>query len=278
METNTVEYADMPDTATITTGAFVLTDPFPTRTKSKVCIVGFADGHRASAPFDDPDMEMWGINRLHAVLPDKTWDRWFEIHDLEKFYADDAEHQTFLKNAKFPVYIRRQDHRVAKEWGLNAEAFPHTELVDRFAPYFTNTVSWLIALAIVMDFEEIHIYGVDMAQDTLQHAEYRQQRPSCEWLIGYAQGKGITVVMPPGSDLLKASHLYGFDSPQHLEKLQARMGELGQRKETVRAEMRQHTDRATWLQSRISELDGSMQELEYQTTNLITRIPVVSVD
>ena len=239
--------------------------------KSKVCIVGFADGHRDKAPFDEPDMEFWGINRLHAVLPDKTWTRWFELHDLKRFYGEDQEHQTFLKEVTFPVYVRQQDMALAAEWGIDtAIPFPHIELVAMFEPYFTNTISWLLALAIAEGFGEIQLYGVDMAQDTIAHAEYREQRPSCEWLIGIAQGRGINVVMPPGSDLLKASHLYGFDSSAYRDKMMARLQELGQRKEQIRGEMTQHSSRAEFLQARISELDGSMQEVQYQLTNLVT--------
>ena len=40
-------------------------------TKHKIAVIGFADGHRDSAPWDDPDMEFWGLNRLHQVLPNR---------------------------------------------------------------------------------------------------------------------------------------------------------------------------------------------------------------
>lgn len=238
---------------------------------SKICIVGFADGHRDKAPWDTPDMEFWGINRLHQVLPGKTWHRWFELHDLEKFYTDDHDHQRFLKQAKFPIYVRPQDLELALSWGWNtAQPYPVTQVVKSFGPYFTNTVSWLIALAIVANPEELHIYGVDMAQDSLTHAEYSEQRPSCEWLIGVAQGRGINVVIPEGSDLLKASHLYGFDDEQHRAKLMSRLNELGVRKEQIRGEMVQAQSKATWMQARISELDGAMQEVQYNLRNLVT--------
>jgi len=246
-----------------------MSEDITTRTASRVCIVGFADGHRGDAPFDEPDMEFWGINRLHAVLPDKRWDRWFELHDLERFYKDDEEHKRFLKAATFPVYVRGQDMKLAAEWGIDATPYPRDQMIDLFQPYFTNTISWLLALAITLEFEEIHLYGVDMAQDGF-HEEYRRQRPSCEWLIGIAQGRGINVVMPPGSDLLKASHQYGFDDDTYRMKLAARSQELGQRKETIRAEMKQHQERAEFLGYRISELDGAIQEVNYNMTNLVT--------
>jgi len=238
---------------------------------SRVCIVGFADGHRHLAPWDAEDMEFWGINRLHKIFPDKRFDRWFEIHDLERFYANDQEHQVWLKEYGRPIYVRPQDMPIARSWGIeSAEPYPVTEVVSSFGPYFTNTVSWLLALAIGMGFQEIHIYGVDMAQDSLAHAEYSEQRPSCEWLIGVAQGRGISVVIPDGSDLLKASHLYGFDDEQYRNKLMSRLNELGTRKEQVRGEMLQAQQKAQWMQARISELDGAMQEVQYNVRNLVT--------
>ena len=221
----------------------------PKRLHNRLSIVGFADGHRNHAPWDLPDMEFWGINRLHAVLEGKPWTRWFEIHSLADFYRDDQQHQTWMKQAGIPIYVRPQDMITANEWGIdNATPYPIERILTAFQPgYFTNTISWLLALAIAMQFEEIHLYGVDMAQDHVLQNEYSHQRPSCEWLIGLAQGRGIRVVLPPGSDLLKASHLYGFDTDTY-----------------------QHQSQAGWFQARISELDGAMQEVGYNLRNLVT--------
>lgn len=506
--------------------------PFiPQRIHDRLSIVGFADGHRDHAPWDTPDMEFWGINRLHAVLENKPWTRWFEIHSLEDFYRDDQQHQVWMKQAGIPIYVRPQDIPTALEWGIDsATPYPIERILAAFQPgYFNNTISWLLAMAIAMGFTEIHLYGVDMAQDHVLQAEYclggdtrvltadlkwvplstvqigdelvgfdeepvgryrrwrktkvtgvsevirpsyrlvtadgtkfvasqehrwltkaasfqkwsetrhmqapatnpsRQsnmvkvvepwgssnrrslgylaaavdgeghlsqikrddasgvngysnrigfaqrengmaqefrrysdmhgfewginenaaspdtvnyvlkggraemirflgltrpprlletfdadrlgqfttldvvklvekeyigevplvgietetgtfvaegyashnshQRPSCEWLIGLAQGRGISVVLPPGSDLLKTSHLYGFDTDEHYDKLAARLRELSQRKEQLRGEMNEYTNRAGWFQSRISELDGAMQEIQYNLRNLVT--------
>ena len=243
----------------------------PKRLHNRVSIVGFADGHRDLAPWADDDMEYWGINRLHAVLKDKPWTRWFELHSLEDFYKDDQEHQQWLKQANLPVYVRPQDLEQANEWQWQAHPYPIERILSGFEPgYFTNTISWLLAMAIAMGFEEIQLYGVDMAQDSLLQAEYSQQRPSCEWLIGLAQGRGIRVVLPPGSDLLKTSHLYGFDTDEYQKKLMARLQELGTRKEQMRGEMQEAQQKSAWFQSRISELDGAMQEVQYNLRNLVT--------
>ena len=48
---------------------------FPTLTKKKVAVVGFATGSAHKAPFGDDAVEKWGINQLWKLLPDRKWDR-----------------------------------------------------------------------------------------------------------------------------------------------------------------------------------------------------------
>ncbi len=249
--------------------------PIPERIHDRVCIVGFADGHRDMAPWDDQGIEFWGLNRLHAVLEDKPWHRWFEIHDLKKFYGrpgdPDVQHINWLKDFAGDVYLRPQDMLLAQEWGIStARPYPIERVLSVHHGYFTNSISYLLALAIEMGYSEIQMFGVDMAQDNLMQAEYSEQRPSCEYFLGHAVGKGIDITLPPGSDLLKTNILYGFDDDVHRDKLLARLQELGQRKENLRAEMNQKQAEASWFQSRISELDGAMQEVQYNVRNLMT--------
>ena len=61
--------------------------------------------------------------------------------------------------------------------------------------------------------------------------EYAAQRPSCEYFLGIAVGRGIKVTIPTTSDLLAARGLYGFDtdSGQFREKWRNRTAELQQR-------------------------------------------------
>lgn len=141
-------------------------------TKPSVAVVGFAEGHLGEAPYGDPEWEVWGINRLHTVqsTDDTRFDRWFNIHDLEKFHGQDQEHLAFLKGFHGPVYLRPQD--VGKFDIPNAVPFPAEDLVQRFGGYFNNTISWLIAYAITLEPKRLGVFGVDMAQDSILNAEY----------------------------------------------------------------------------------------------------------
>ena len=263
----------------------VVTFQFPRPEKKRVAIVGFATGHSHLAPYDDPETEIWGINQLWKQHADKRFTRWFELHDLDKFYRTNMEHRAFLKAFDGPVYVREQDYALALEWGIeNAQPFPHNVLTAQFLPYFNNTISWLIALAILMSetdrgeggagFEWMGLFGVDMAQDSMLQAEYSQQRPSCEYFIGIATGRGIEVFMPDGADLLKATHLYGYeDSGPVLEKMVSRYTELGQMKEQVRGQLLALQQQAKALEGQLSQFDGAMQEVTYWRKNWLTLPP-----
>jgi hypothetical protein len=116
--------------------------------------------------------------------------------------------------------------------------FPRKVLEEKYGAYFTNTISWEIALALHIGVDEIHIYGVNMATDI----EYQSQRPSCEYYIGIAKGLELAtgkpkIYVPPESDLLKCFYQYGFEDGE-LSYMSQRL----QRMEQEQAAKRQHFD------------------------------------
>ena len=250
--------------------------PYPVRTKDKVAIVGFAEGHRHLAPYDDPTWEIWGLNRLHAVQEGR-FDRWLELHNL-RMYEVDPQHREWLRTFKGPIYLRPQDMGVYDI--PTGVPFPVERVLLDVGRYMTNSISWMIGLAIGMGFKEMGLFGVDMAQDVLLGNEYRQQRPSCEYLIGVAVGRGMMVHLPPGSDLLKSSFLYGLeDGDAIMGKRLSRMEELGRRKNTLREQIaqleaqklvttEQFYNQKLALVSSINQLDGALQECVYEQVNL----------
>ena len=276
------EQSQDPETETV--GADVTHIPtefqFPTLDKKKIAIVGFAAGHAHKAPFADDDVEKWGINQLWKILPDSHFDRWFELHSLYDFYHANPAHQQFLKDFAGPVYVREQDYKLALDWGIStAQPFPHNIILENFRPYFNNTISWLVALAIMMRPEWLGLFGVDMAQDHLLAAEYSEQRPSTEFYLGIAEGLGIELYIPNGSDLLAASHLYGYeDSGRVLEKMGSRFVELGKNKEQLAAQMSQIESQAAALRDTMSQMTGAQQEVTFWRKNWMTLVPEAEND
>jgi len=190
-----------------------------------VAIVGFASSSRHLAPVNDDRFEIWTMN--HAPL---TWiPKWhvlFEMHPLEHLrkitahgtdpgaYLDWLRKQPGPDDPKHcPIYMLDR----VEEFPASV-AFPRAEinawLAERCgrrdgyfaADYYTSTISYMLALAIMQMRPEIHLYGIDLLQDD----EYIYQRAGAEYLIGLARGMGLEVYIPPQSALCSAGYTYGY--------------------------------------------------------------------
>ena len=218
----------------VTNGHLLFPEGLP-RTRKKVAIVGFAPSSMLDVQYvwDDPDMEIWGLNQLYIAwrgtnLQDEfvsRCTRWFQIHHKHSYEAavsrDHSHHEWLAQHTSFPIYMQKQEPDIP-----TSIAFPVKEMLQKFRRYFTNSISWEIALAIYEGFEEVHLYGVDMAQD----GEWEFERPSVEYFLGYLEGTGAKLVLPGKCDICKSIWLYPFEDDAPLrEKLQARRAELRQR-------------------------------------------------
>ena len=175
---------------------------------TKVAIYGFTD-HKNQGPLGVEGWENWGLNELYRYMPLDKFSRWFELHprsDFEKPEAQggDPAHIASLKTFGIPVYMTRHHDDIPASVEL-PRAMIEAGIKDK---YVTSTPAWMLALAIAEGFEEIGLFGIDMAQDI----EYNDQRPCMEYLIGLARGRGIRIVLPKVSDLCKAVAQYGFES------------------------------------------------------------------
>lgn len=220
-------------------------------TPKRVAILGFAPTY-ADAPFDDPSVEIWGLNDLHRFLP--RWTRWFELHSPAVcLAAGEAYHAWLTQPQPGPVYMQERSDAYP-----SSVAYPFAAVTAQLFPgrpqgYFTCSVTYMLALAIVEGFTEIGIYGVDLSGDT----EYVLERPAAEYLIGLAIGLGRSITIAEGSSLLTAPVRYGYDDrvgedlrdPIHSAYLAAHLEEL-------------RTKRAAALAA-FHEVDGAVKMTEY---------------
>lgn len=132
------------------------------KAKKKLAILGFTDS-RLEAPFDDNDCEIWGLNGLHNLngWSPPRFTRWFDLHDDRIIEQYSESERRWFETCPTTLYVWNPKD----EWP-NAIAYPKPEIVKTFGTYFTNSISWMLALAIAEGFEWIGIYGVDMAQGT----------------------------------------------------------------------------------------------------------------
>lgn len=215
----------------------------------KVAIVGSADTSRDQAPYDDLTWEIWTLNDMCQVSP--RIDRLFEIHCSEILERDKVEmaHEISWLKENESVEVWMAD---PQPWVPMARQFPTEVLVKEFGTYFTNSVSWMIALALHEGVDELGIWGVDMAHGT----EYAAQRPSCEYMIGLARGRGVDVYLPTQSDLLKCSQLYGLAPSPVLANIEARIKRLNESREQFKLQK-------TEAMLNEAKIDGALEVLNY---------------
>jgi hypothetical protein len=234
--------------------------------KKKVAIVGYTTT-RELAPYDDPEFEIWGINDIYRHIP--RFDRFFQLHKPEQLDKEHKAHperdnaeinRASIMNMQCPVYLQEADPEIP-----HTIKFPLQELIDTFSPYFvepehtkyfTNTIAYLLAFAIYEGFEEIHVYGVDMAMSS----EFSQQRPSCEFWLGVAVGRGSKIHVPNQADLLKARFLYAYED----DKKDAWLKKIDQVRRDLNNK-RQHAEEQEkyWREMKMQYIgaDGGMKEM-----------------
>lgn len=219
----------------------------------KIAIVGWAGTSRDLAPWADPTWEKWGLNTMSQHLPyAQNMQRVYQLHTAEDVRRDASEDPPYwawmCQNQTIPIYMHFPQPEIPM-----AVQYPTEEVLKKYRNYFTNTVSWMIAHAIEEDADTIGVWGVDMAAAS----EYAAQRPSCEYYLGIAQGKGIEIVLPPESDLLRTAGQYGLVIDSALAKAcETRLADMGQRVNEAMAAQNQNA-------MAISKLQGGIEVLQY---------------
>lgn len=158
-------------------------------------------------------VERWGCNDLPARLDEgwrfTAWDRWFDRHTQAHIRKHRPEAWAWYRaqDGRRPIYTLDVEPEIpgsvrypiepvaaAFRWGGQDEEF------------FTSSIDYMLALAILEGFERIEVYGVDMW--AAAH-ERNVQRNGAHYWIGLARGRGIDVVIPDESSLCKVERRYG---------------------------------------------------------------------
>ncbi|KKM15103.1 hypothetical protein LCGC14_1699470 [marine sediment metagenome] len=239
----------------------------------KCLILGFAPDSRGLAPIDDDSFDIWPLNELYMEMP-KLMNRataWFQLHGTEPTDVRDPHQALNLSKLNCPVFMWKKHRdipnsieyplaKIMKEFDTYGEGMAPDIPHERDRIYMTNTISWMIVMAIAYEYKEIHIYGVNMAQDQ----EYKKQRPSCEMYIGWARGRGIKIYLPKESDLCTSWLLYGYDDgSKQMSKQYARSKELTQRINGHQNNRQNHLRAAENDLAAINQLQGAKENTDY---------------
>jgi hypothetical protein len=219
----------------------------------KVIIVGTGMTSVEGAP-TGPDWETWGVGRAWQIL--EHADMWFELHNFDLMLAHPERyeaHAAWLQEQTMPIVCKHLWPQFK-----NPVLFPLEECIENFGKYFTNSVSYMIAYAIMKGAEEIALMGINMAWNT----EFSEQRPSIEYIIGRAMGLGIAVHIPDSSDVLKCGHMYAFEP----------LPSLARRMKSMRVSLKRDIERkeveVLGATAAKNELVGELKAMEYTIRHL----------
>lgn len=235
----------------------------------KIAIIGSAPSSIRLAPFHDPSWAVWGCSPGAYGYTTRS-DVWWELHRWEPAQPGEPQAATampwfspeycdFLRRYAGPVMMAT-DHADIP----NCCRLPFEQLLEKYGPYhFTSSIAWMLALAIEFKPKAIGLWGVDMAATS----EYAFQRPGCQHFIGLAMREGIEVVLPPESDLMRPTTMYGISeyNPRQI-KLLARKRELESRLASA-------TNTVNQASGEMQFLRGALDDLDYIFNTWVDEIP-----
>ena len=240
---------------------------FPKTDNEVVCIIG--SGYAwDECVFGDPNKDYWTMNNMYGAkdkIDPQAFDEWFQIHrpGCGLGHVDDQAMRAFLGWWKKPCWVQ-------KDWGddlivVNPWIYPIDEVLAKYCPadvngviypYFTNSIDYMLCLAMLRNYKEIHLHGVEFISQN--DDEYYQMRQSVNYYMGQAKAIGIKVIVQPHSSLLRGAYWYGYGNKRRdsLEKLMSNeMEEITKRRTECESKM-------FALQQELSTLDGGIQTLK----------------
>ncbi len=173
----------------------------------KVILVGKAEGWEKApdlwnkfAVHQEGQYSVWGVNdvclRRHVNLI-------FEMHDIDrepwksdKFVNLKTE---YAKLHNIPIVMQKEYEQIPSSIRFPLECFK--------LQYFTCSIDYMIAYALLMEYTHIEMYGIAMGGAE----EYVRQKAGVHFWLGYVMGNGVSITINQPSALLKEYRgMYGY--------------------------------------------------------------------
>lgn len=172
--------------------------------RERVVIYGAGIGNN-EAPLDDPTCSVWALNIVAPYDSEGRLrcDRWFDIH--QRVAQSDAD-KRWIARCPVPIYVPDD----LMDLSPVCVRFPFERLERTFGrSYWTCTFAYQIALALMEGYQEIGLYGVEVAYGT---ARERSVEWACvSWWMGFATAHGVKFHVPTHSLLGRHFHRYGLE-------------------------------------------------------------------
>jgi hypothetical protein len=157
------------------------------------------------APWGDLSWELWGHASSRFLYKRKP-DRYFDMHRKECWTAGRKEERYvhWLAKNTVPIYMQQVHPEVPA-----SVRYPKEQIFAEFRKYFSSHAAYMIALALYEGVTHIGLFGINYSADS----EYATQRGSTEYWLGFAEGRGVHIVIPARCTLLNDPPLlYAYES------------------------------------------------------------------
>lgn len=245
-------------------------DPSPLnreQDRTRVAICGFEEQNDPTAPYDDPEWDVWGFNMANRMgfmrdsLGRFRADVWFDLHEE---HAQNEKDLAWINACPVPIYLT---HR----FGTNplARVYQPEAVLDAIAmnyrhrpePYFSSSFAYAVALALAQGYQRIGLFGVNLDWGRERVVE----RGNLEYWIGFAQGCGVTIELSGGSKLLTHPGLYGIEYTREKEGVEGACAEV------VR-QLLQSPGIKDKLDRTLRERTAALEQIQRTCANLVERL------
>jgi len=154
-----------------------------------------------------PECEVWGINTIYRNYA--GLDKLFMMHDVRtEILLNDYNFINTVNSEGFPVYTAGNYDALK-----NNVVFPIEEVISEFqVGFFMNSLTYMIAYAIMQNPKRISFFGIDMRPDS-QYEWHVNEKGCIEFWCGVAVSRKIKLEIPKESYVLRRAmtgSFYGF--------------------------------------------------------------------
>ena len=239
----------------------------------KIAILGSAPSSLGLTPFSDPEWKIWACSPGTYYRLARC-DAFFELHRPEFGVVGQPATQKTWFSPEYVQWMAMRHPNTCPVWMADvvpeipaSRRLPIEDLKAKYGTYFfTSSIAIMMACAIEDILEArangdnsdhtIGLFGVDMAANE----EYGYQRAGCQHFMLLAADLGITVYVPPESDLMRPMPIYGICESSHwMIKLTARKQELENRLAAAEGTRANAEREVFFLKGAIDDMDYHMK-------------------
>jgi hypothetical protein len=173
-------------------------------------LVGFEEQIQKTAPLDDPEWDIAGLNMgnrlgIHADSQGRfRADYWFDLHQR---HTQDQKDMAWIEACPVPIYLPADFGPTTNPLQRSFDVKQVMTLSANAEPYFASSFAYIVAWAIAKGYTTIGLFGVSLDWGRERIVE----RGNLEYWLGYAAGMGVRVITSANSKLFTHPGLYGLE-------------------------------------------------------------------